>query len=295
LTTSRAAILGSVLPKWSADWPELLHHKFPNENVYHNWFIHLLGIRGDPVAGRKLIDWAKAKGIKLQHHPYGGAARAFTVNPSAEDLQTMGDLLELIWGTRDLSILDPFSGGGSIPFESLRYGFTTIANDLNPVAATILKATLEYPCRLGPALAEDLKKWGKVWAQQVEEKLSLYFPKQGNESVFAYLWARTVNCPTTGKPVPLSPTWWLSKGSDPVAVKLVAEPQMTTPHFSIVKGSAVAESKPDEGTVSRGIGRSPWTGETIPGDYIKADAVSIGFGILANTAVPATIMPGNTG
>jgi putative DNA methylase len=272
LTTSRAAILASVLPQWSADWPEPLRQKFASQEAYHNWFVHLTGIRGDPVAGRKLVDWAKAKGIKLQDHPYGGAPRAFTVNPSAEDLQTMGDLLEHTWGTRELSVLDPFAGGGSIPFEALRYGFTTIANDLNPVAATILKATLDYPARFGPELAEDIKKWGNIWAKRVEEKLADYFPKQGNESIFAYLWARTVACPTTGKPVPLSPNWWLSKGSDPVAVNLIAKPEMDAPRFAIVTGAAVEGVKPDEGTISRGVGRSPWTGETIPGDYIKSEA-----------------------
>ena len=272
LTTSRTAILGSVLPQWSADWPEPLRQKFPTQEAYFNWFIHLTGIRGDPVAGRKLVDWAKAKNIRLQYHPYGGAPRAFTVNPAAEDLQTMGDLLELTWGTRELTVLDPFAGGGSIPFEALRYGFTTIANDLNPVAATILKATLDYPARFGPALADDIKKWGDIWARRVEEKLADYFPKQGNESVFAYLWARTVACPTTGKPVPLSPNWWLSKGNDPVAVKLVAEAYLDVPQFVILKGDAVKRAKPDEGTISRGVGRSPWTGETISGDYIKAEA-----------------------
>ena len=41
LTTSRAAILGSVLPQWSADWPEALSQKFPTEEAYFNWFIHL--------------------------------------------------------------------------------------------------------------------------------------------------------------------------------------------------------------------------------------------------------------
>ncbi|MCA9947979.1 MAG: DUF1156 domain-containing protein, partial [Anaerolineales bacterium] len=59
LTTSCAAILGSVLPQWSADWPEPLRQKFPTQEAYFNWFIHLTGIRGDPVAGRKLVDWAK--------------------------------------------------------------------------------------------------------------------------------------------------------------------------------------------------------------------------------------------
>jgi hypothetical protein len=40
----------------------------------------------------------------------------------------------------------------------------------------------------------------------VEERLAQCFPKQPGESIFAYLWwARTVACPITGKPVPLSP------------------------------------------------------------------------------------------
>lgn len=271
LTVSRAAIIGSVLPQWSADWPPALQEKFPDEASYHAWFLRFLGILGDPVAGRKLIQKAKEKNIMLKGNPYG-YPRALATNPAAEDLQTMGDLLEHTWGTRELSVLDPFAGGGSIPFESLRYGFTTIANDLNPVAATILKATLDYPARFGPELAEDIKKWGGVWAKRVEEKLADYFPKQGNESIFAYLWARTVACPTTGKPAPLSPNWWLSKGSDPVAVKLVAEPHMDAPQFVILKGDAAQKGKPDEGTISRGVGRSPWTGETISGDYIKAEA-----------------------
>lgn len=128
LTTSRAAILAGVLPKWSPDWPAHLQARFPDEETYHQWFIHLVGIRGDPVKGRQVVDWAKAKGIKLDFHPYGGAPRAFTVNPAADGLELMYDLIEHTWGTRDLSVLDPFAGG-SIPFEALRYGFTTIAND----------------------------------------------------------------------------------------------------------------------------------------------------------------------
>ncbi len=274
LTASRAAILASVLPQWSPDWPANLREKFPNEDTYRQWFIHFIGIRGDPVKGRKLVDWAKAKGVKLDYHPYAGAPRAFTVNPSAEDLQTMGDLLEYTWGTRELSVLDPFAGGGSIPFEALRYGFTTIANDLNPVAAVILKATLDYPARFGPTLAEDIRKWGDEWARRVKAKLDPYFPKQPGESIFAYLWACTIACPVTGKPVPLSPNWWLRKGDDPVAVRLIAEEGMDEPTFEIVEGrkTAARDVKPDVGTISRGIGRSPWTGETIDGDYIKAEA-----------------------
>lgn len=279
LIASRAAILAGVLPAWSADWPPALRERFPNEETYRQWFMQLIGIRGDPARGRKLIAWAKARGIQLESHPYEGAPRAFTVNPSAEDLALLGDLLEWTWGTRDLSVLDPFAGGGSIPFEALRYGFTTIANDLNPVAAVILKATLDYPARFGPELADDIRKWGALWAERVKERLAPYFPKQPGESIFAYLWARTVACPTTGKPVPLSPNWWLSK-DPPVAVRLIAEPDMAEPRFEIVRLSSPRRGRgdggegfdPDIGTITRGVARSPWTGETIAGDYIKAEA-----------------------
>lgn len=270
LIASRAAILASILPAWNADWPAALHKRFPTPDAYHTWFNFLVGIRGDPVQGMKLVQWAKGKGVKLTDHPYGGAARAFTVNPSADDLQIMGDLLELTWGTRQISLLDPFAGGGSIPFEALRYGLTTLANDLNPVAATILMATLDYPARFGPDLAVDIRKWGKKWADLVQQRLSDYFPKQKSENIFAYLWARTVQW--HGRTVPLSPNWWLSNGDKPVAVRVIADLEQTEPRFEILTGKQLAGYDPDLGTVSRGVGRCPWTGETIDGDYIKAEA-----------------------
>lgn len=272
LTVSRAAILAGVLPQWSEDWPAPLLKHFPTEDSYRDWFVRLLGITGDPVAGRKLIQWAKARSIQLKEHPYGGAPRAFTVNPSPEDLTLMRDLLEYTWGDRDLSVMDVTAGGGSIPFETLRYGFTTYANELNPVASVILKATLDYPARFGRELADDIQKWGNEWARRVEERLAEYFPKQPDESIFAYLWARTVACPTTGKPVPLSPNWWLSREKNKeVAVQLQADRARDAPQFVIKHGDAI-NFDPNAGTVSRGVGLSPWTGEAIPGDYIKAEA-----------------------
>ena len=45
----------------------------------------------------------------------------------------------------NLSLLDPFAGGGSIPLEAQRLGLNAIACDLNPVAVMINKATIEIP------------------------------------------------------------------------------------------------------------------------------------------------------
>ena len=140
------------------------------------------------------------------------------------------------------------------------------------MASVIQKATLDYPARFGASLADDIRKWGDEWAKRVKAKLDPYFPKQPGESIFAYLLARTVACPATGKPVPLSPNWWLSTGSNPAAVKMIADEGMSAPRFEIVTGAKTKSAKPDEGTIARGVARSPWTGQTIDGDYIKAEA-----------------------
>lgn len=273
LTASRATILASVLPAWSEDWPDALRERFSDEKSYERWFVRLCGIFGDPVAGRKLIQWAKDTGAgKLSEPPYKHK-RAFTVNPSQDFLDTLGDLLEHTWGKRTLRVLDPFSGGGSIPFEALRYGFDTYANELNPVASVILKATLDYPFRFGPKLAKDIEKYGAILAERVRERLEPFFPVEDGESIHAYVWARTVKCPYTGKPIPLSPNWWLAKGANPVAVRPIFDADASEARFQILHGADVSSFDPDQGTVKRGNAVSPWEhNQPVDGDYIKGEA-----------------------
>jgi putative DNA methylase len=274
LTVSRAAIVASLLPDYATVTADsAMKNCFPTEGNYHTWFLRLMGIFGDPVATRRCLLRARETGENLGPDPYG-YSRAFTTNPKPEDLALLEDLLALTWDEDELSqftVLDPFAGGGAIPFEARRYGFATVANELNPVAAVILEATLDYPARFGPNLAADIKSWGRIWAKRVRRKLASYYPKNEGESIFAYLWARTVACPVTGKPVPLSPNWWLVKKGTQVAVHLLTDSAWDEPHFEIVRGDAI-DFDPSEGTISQGVGRSPWTGDTVDGDYIKAEA-----------------------
>ena len=114
--------------------------------------------------------WAKNGEQEAQSNPYG-YPRAFTYNPNEEQLEQLYDLLEWTWGTREITFCDPMSGGGSIPFEALRYGLTVHANELNPVASVILKATLDYPARFGPSLVEDIRKYGRIWCERVQSSL----------------------------------------------------------------------------------------------------------------------------
>ncbi len=280
LTISRAAIVASLLPAWDR-LKACATNPFANEDAYRAWFLRFLGIKGDPARMRQVLLKARETGEDLGANPYG-YDRAFTVSPSADDLAlferlialqrtgaTAGDTPSTVYRLPSTVLLDPFSGGGSIPFEGRRYGLSVVANELNPVACVILKATLDYPATFGPELAADIKKWGNVWAKRVQEKLAPYFPKGKGENIFAYLWARTVACPVTGKPVPLSPNWWLSK-SPPIAVRLLTDPAWDAPRFEIYTPGP--DDDPDGGTVARGVGRSPWTGDAIDGDYIKAEA-----------------------
>ncbi len=279
LTVSRAAILASLLPAYPnggdhgiRPWPAKFCRRFPTFDVYKAWFKGLLGITGSPAAARKLLEWAKLKGKKIPN-PYDGP-RAYTVNPNDDYLELLYDLLEWTWGTREIPFSDPMSGGGSIPFEALRYGLTVHANELNSVASVILKATLDYPARFGPGLVADIRKYGAIWAKQVQKHLAPFFTPLPDDAIGAcYVWARTVACPTTGKPVPLSPNWWLRKGANPTAIQVIADPKKKVCQFEIVHGRGpCTRAKPDQGTIKHGTGLSPWTGEAIDGDYIKAEA-----------------------
>ena len=75
LTVSRAAILASLLPAYpeksdSSPLAIFVRNKFASFDVYKSWFLKLIGIYGDPVAGRKLALWASDNNITLKQSPY---------------------------------------------------------------------------------------------------------------------------------------------------------------------------------------------------------------------------------
>ena len=177
LTASRAAVLASLLPAWPSDADAQrdarsatvltgLRAEFPGgEEEYRAWYLRALGIFGDPVSARAEIRKAVASGGQTQGNAYG-YARAFTVTPDEETISRFHRLAALRADTQgEITVLDPFAGGGSIPFEAARYGCDTIANELNPVAAAILQATIDLPAALGPTFSKVILDWGTKWAE----------------------------------------------------------------------------------------------------------------------------------
>ena len=124
LATSRAAVLGSLLPA----------------NANKRDFLELMGIPRDvdlQKAQDKLTQ-AKAAGIKLLENPYFWS-RAFEHNPTEKELNKLHAILKDFCGSERPLVVDPMAGGGSIPFEALRLGLPVYAGDLNPVAFICLK------------------------------------------------------------------------------------------------------------------------------------------------------------
>lgn len=259
LMASRAAVLASLLPAGERD---------------EQWLLETTGVHGDPAATRAALQEANRKGIRLGTNPYG-YARAFTYNPPPSRMVEVRTLLRKIWGTERPVVLDPFAGGGSIAFEALRLGLQVYANDLNPVAAVILKATLEYPARFGEQLAEEIEAWGQRWSQRVQKELEPFFPVPEGERVLAYVWARTIQCPDCGLVIPLSPNWWLDRTKDPrIAARLVVpqDPSLNRCTFEIVQIRRTNDYDPSEGTWRSGDARCPRCGLTVESDYIKSEA-----------------------
>jgi adenine-specific DNA methylase len=76
-----------------------------------------------------------------------------------EVLRIARELVKIAHGGKVPTVLDPFAGGGAIPLEAGRLGCQPIANDYNPVAYLILRATCEFPQRYGKP------GWRKVGGQ----------------------------------------------------------------------------------------------------------------------------------
>ena len=184
-------------------------------------------------------------------------------------------------------LLDPFAGGGAIPLEGLRLGCEVEASDLNPVAVLILKGTLEYPQRYGQPdsrrvpnyirdaakggaqtrftdgdwvnayrrnpLATDVRYWGHWMLKRVREELAEFYPPDPDGSVpVAYLWSRTIPCPSCQAEMPLIRQYWLArKDKKQVALEPAIDREKKRLDFKVVEGLHVT-GDPAEATTSRG-------------------------------------------
>jgi putative DNA methylase len=236
LVASRAAILASLLPG-DADREK---------------FMHVLGIHGDPVAAKLRIEKATREGKKLGAAAYG-YFRAFSYFPSPKEQDWIkSETARIVGGVPN--VLDPTAGGGSIPFETIRLGLSSFANDLNPVAALILRGTVEWPQSFENLLLEYFNRIGQEFVTRVRFRLKGIFPEEPKKGTRpdGYLWARTVICPYCDGLIPLSPNWRLSP--DGTGVRLLPNEKTKRCRFKIVK----EKKEQSAGTLAQGDAQCPY-------------------------------------
>lgn len=176
------------------------------------------------------------------------------------------------------TVLDCTAGGGSIPFEAMRLGCNVIANDLNPVASAIEKATLYYPAKYGKELLADLEKYGDILEQTVNARMSEFYHFESDEvDQQGMLFHRTVTCPHCGERAPLINFYVLQKKADgwmviPKIEGVAGHKKVRFIPTQLVNGKGPNGENPEDGSVKRGIGRCLHCGQTIENDEIKRQA-----------------------
>jgi len=176
---------------------------------------------------------------------------------------------------KPLRVIDPFSGGGSIPLECLRLGMEVHATEYNPVAVLILKCTLEYPQKYGTLnkvkekkglwdtekeinpLVEDVKKWGEWVLKEAKNEIGKFYPSDEDGSIaVGYIWVRTIPCqnPACNAEIPLMRQFWLAKKENK---KVALKPYIKNGkvEFEIVgQGNPFPRDfESEKGTVSRAV------------------------------------------
>ncbi len=104
---------------------------------------------------------------------------------------------------QDLTILDPFMGGGTTVVEAIRLGFgKVIGGDLNPIAWFIVKKEIEE------VNIEDLEKEYNVIASKLMLDLTKYYKTRcescsGEADVMYFFWIKEIGCDKCSATIPL--------------------------------------------------------------------------------------------
>ena len=195
-------------------------------------------------------------------------------NPLHPQIDEAQKILTKNWSLNPPKVLDPFSGGGSIPLEALRLGCETYASDINPIAVLISKATLGWPQQLSSTLLADLvAKSAKKVQQEVQEEIGEFYPPDSDGKIpIGYLWCRTIPCdnPQCRNTIPLIKHFWLArKKKRQIAYKPILGSAIDGGIQFIVQQNGEIDFNPSEGTISRATARCIFCGQVIPAKTIR--------------------------
>lgn len=241
----------------------------------------LLGMHGRPMKWDKLLE--KDEGLRKVILNFIADFANWDNSSNSDYLKTARALVKAAHPEDVPLVVDPFSGGGSIPLEALRLGCDAFASDLNPVACLILKVMLEDIPRYGQGLAQQLKVAGIRVKERALKELEEYYPIDANGNTpIAYFWARTVRCesPACGAEIPLMRTNLLAKRQNKnrnkfsklVSLHLKVDPKskMVTPEIKSLAEQKNSVMEDEFYTVKGGKAICPSCGKVLSDKQVRA-------------------------
>jgi putative DNA methylase len=181
-------------------------------------------------------------------------------------------LVRAAYGKEHPLVVDPFAGGGSIPFEALRLGCDGFASDLNPVACAILATMLEQVPRSGSSLSDEIRTVGLEIKRAAEREMKEFYASEvRGKKPIAYLWARTINCDNCACEIPLLRSFWLgSKAARKRAIRYsVLREKGKAPELSLEVFEPRKDSDVPKGTITRAKASCPACNVTMPPERVK--------------------------
>lgn len=177
--------------------------------------------------------------------------------PNDEELQELEQLLQEHWSGEMPVVMDPTAGGGTIPFEALRYGIPTVSNELNPIAWLLNKVILEYAPSIG-SVESEVNYWMDEVEDIVADELKEFFPDRNGVPPNHYYRAYSIECPSCGQRLPISNRWWFNNRRKAAIYPVIKDGSLEFEVINPEEENTRSGYDPNGGTVEGGDAECPW-------------------------------------
>jgi putative DNA methylase len=139
---------------------------------------------------------------------------------------------------KEIKILDPFGGAGSLMFPSAQLGLDVTASDYNPLAHIIEKSILEFPAKYGENLVIDVEKYASQIIEKTKKDVGNFF----NPNHLMYFWCWCITCPHCEQRVPLTNHMYITKTpKKKIGIKIIPKNKKFT--IELIKNISETEGK----------------------------------------------------
>ncbi len=139
---------------------------------------------------------------------------------------------------KNIKLLDPFAGAGSLVFPAIQLGMDVTVSDYNPLAHLIERSILEFPAKYGIKLRDDYEKYANELIEKTNNEVGKFF-KQDH---LIYMWSWCIRCPHCEQRFPLTNHMYIANTpKKKIGVKFI--PKNKDFSVEIIKNISESEGK----------------------------------------------------